>query len=423
VNRLAFALVLLLGGLALSQPDTYFAPIFARTPATSPVGATAMGTAIWLPDPGVDAVQSLLFGTGGGSAVPFRLATQTLATVQGFPAAVDAVAAAPGVVVNGRYRTLLALLTGGDVTFGTVESGAFVPRPPNVPINAGTQIALSAVQGGRAALLVANGSQIFRFEIDASGQQILVTSGGSISARPNGTTDDSNTLVFDGMSNLGFVGGRVLGDIYQFDARLDAGPPTGFDIALVSGGRLAAPVTGLALYAVPAATYLLAANGQGITLYDLKAATPALSGVRVIPVDAVGPITAPAGVSLTNLRVDPPFAKGVIAVGDRTQAGLALLDWGQLALQVDGGLSVDTSFDPRGPVTDGGLPDGGVPDSGVPDSGSGGGGNATPGGGGPQGPGIPVDHGSSSCATAAGGPVLLLLLAGLGVLPRRRQRR
>jgi len=414
VTRLAFALALLLGGLALSQPDTYFAPIVARTPASSPVGATAMGTAIWLPDPGVATTQSLLFGTGNGTSVPFNLATQALATVQSFPPQVDAVAAAPGVIVAGQSRTLLAILSNGGVTFGTLEQQGFVPRGPATPISAGTQIALSAVVGGGAALLVADGFQISRFEIDASGSQVVVSQGGTIPASPSGATDESNTLVFDGTTNIGFVGGRVLGDIYQFDARLDAGPPLAFDVALVSQGRLAAPVSGLALYAVTSATYLLAANGQGITLYDLLSANPRGSGVRVIPYDAVGPITAPAGVSLTNLAVSP-FAQGVIAVGDRTQTDLALLDWGQLATQVDGGLTVDTTFDPRGPVTDGGGPDSGV-DSGTSP------GVGPPIAGGPLGPGVPVEHGSS-CATAAGAPLGVLLLAGLGLLPRRRQRR
>ena len=92
-----------------------------------------------------------------------------------------------------------------------------------------------------------------------------------------------NALVFDGFTNQGFVGGRVLGDIYQFDARLDAGPPSAFDIALVSQGRLAGPVTGLALYSVTSASYLLAANGQGLTIYDLNAAVPRSSGFRRDP--------------------------------------------------------------------------------------------------------------------------------------------
>jgi MYXO-CTERM domain-containing protein len=198
--------------------------------------------------------------------------------------------------------------------------------------------------------------------------------------------------------------------------------PKIFDFAQTSQGRVTGPVTGLALYSVPSATYLLAPNGFGLTIYDVSVG--ASSGFIVIPVDQLGPVTAPAGVAVTNLAVDAGFPGGVIAVGDRTHTDLALLPWDQLAGQVDGGLFVDPNFDPRVAFLDGGLPDGGIPDGGVPDGGSGGGGGGSGGSpGGPLGPGIPVDHGSSSCSTAVGGPVLLLLLAGLALLPRRRQRR
>ena len=419
MTRLTFALALLAGGLALAQPDTYFVPIAGRTVPSSPVGANAMGTAIWLPDPGVDASQSLLFGFGDGASTPFVLATQGLANLSNFPAQVDAVATAPGVVVDGQTKTLVAILSNGAVSFATLENdGALYSALPVQSIDAGTQIALSAVTGGGAALLVADGFNMTRFDLDLSGATPVVRQGGSLPASAGGTTDQSNTIIFDGINNVGFIGGRVLGDIYQFDPRMDAGIPTAFDVALVSQGRLAAPVTGFALYSVPGATYLLAANTQGLTVYDLRSITPLTSAFRVIPFDAVGPISAPAGVAQTNLPVGSgAFSSGVIAVGDRAQTDLALLGWGQLASQVDGGLVLDPSFDPRG--GDGGVPDGGVPDGGVPDGG--GGGNPS-GGRGPVGPGIPVDHGSS-CATAAGAPVLLLLLAGLGLIPRRRRQR
>jgi len=417
VTRLAFALVLLAGGLGLAQPNTYFVPISDRT--VTPVGAVGMGTSLWLPDPGVDPTQSQLFGFGGGSLQIFPFLG--VGSVANVPSEVDAIVTAPGVLVGGSPRTLIAVLSNGGVSFYTIDNSSgissFVPRGPPSPIDAGTQIALSAVSGGGAALLVADGFRITRFEIDMSSGAAVVRLGGNISASPAGAADQSNTLVFDGINNVGFVGGRVLGDIYQFDPRMDAGPPSTFDLAQLSGGRLAPPVSGLALYSVTDATYLLAANNQGLTLYDLRSVTPVLSGIRIIPSDAVGPITAPAGVALTNLPIDGGFPGGVVAVGDRTQTDLALLRWDQLAAQVDGGLVVDTTFDPRGGS---GLPDGGSPDAGPPDSGTGG----TPGGGGggPQGPGIPVEH-PSSCATTTGGPVLLLLLAALGLVAPRRQRR
>jgi hypothetical protein len=417
VTRLAFALALLVGGLALSQPSTYSVPIAARTPGTSPVGAVGMGTAIWLPDPGTDPSQSLLFGFGGGSAVPFVLNTQAPANVSTFPTQVDAIASAPGVVVEGNPKTLLAILNKGTVTFATVENDGALWNDlgPTTPIDAGSvialpPIALSAVPGGGAALLVSDGSQITRYEIDTSTVPVSVTQGGTILAA---ATDTANALVFDGFTNLGFVGGRVLGDIYTFDARLNAGPPSIFDFSQTSLGRVTGPVTGLALYSVPSATYLLVPNGFGLTIYDVSIGKG--SGFIVIPSDGVGPITAPFGVAVTNLAVDAGFPGGVVAVGDRTQTDLALLDWGQIA---DAGhLVVDPIFDPRTAYLG---PDGGVPDGGpVPDGGSTGGG--TPGApGGPMGPGIPVEQ-PSSCTTAAGAPVLFLLLAALGLLPRRQR--
>jgi MYXO-CTERM domain-containing protein len=267
---------------------------------------------------------------------------------------------------------------------------------------------------------VSDGFRITRWDLDVSSGNVVATRGLDIPASPGGVgaTDESNTLTFDGVSNLGFVGGRVVGDLYTFDARLDAGPPTVFDAALVSQGRLSAPVTGLAVYSGQNASYLLAANGQGVTVYNLLLTNPRPTAFRVIPEDTLGQITAPAGVAVTNLPAGAALPGGVIAVGDRTQTDLALVRWDILAGQVDGGLVVDPNTDPRdgGPRGDGGQPDGGPPDGGNPPSGPGPGGGAL-------GPGIPVDH-SSSCAAAPGGPALLALLTGLGLLvPRRRQRR
>ena len=416
--RFALALTLLLGGLVSAQPVTYFPPIAARTPAASPVGANAMQTSIALPDPGVGADQSLLFGTGGGTSVPFLLGTQQAATVTGFPAQADAVATAPAVRVGNLSKTLLAVSSGGGVIFGTIDSVGFQSLTATMLIPNSGIIALSATPSGGAALLTTDGSQITRYDLDASGGQVVVTLGFSVSAYAVGATDQANTLWFDGTSNLGFVGGRVLGDIYTFNANLDAGQPTVFDTALAGQGRLAAPVTGLTAYVgrTPPALYLLAANGQGLTVYNLLDANPRTNAFRVIPQDDAGQITAPAGVAVTNLPAGAALPAGVIAVGDRTRTNLALVRWDDLSRLVDGGLRSDTTFDPRG---DGGFSDGGLPDGGTD---GGGGGGPGPPSNIPIGPPIPVDHGSS-CSTAAGGPALLAALAGLLLLlPRRRQR-
>ena len=421
VTRIALATFLLLGSVSAAQgPDTYFAPIVDRT-GDNTVGATALQTSIWLSDPGTDAGLSLLFGTGGGSSASFGLDGLAPVAVSGFPPQADAVATAAGVLVGGSYRTLLAVSSNGSILFGTIESGAFRSAGvPATPIPSGTLVALSAVPDGGAALLVSDGTLLTRWDLDLSTGAVNASRGFSVSATPTsgGTFDQPNTLFFDGLRNLGFVGGRILGDVYQFDPNLDAGAPTVFDPGQVSQGRLAAPVTGITLYPATGAGYLLVASAKGITFYNRNLANPLSSAFRVIPIDSEGPITTPAGVALTNLPAGPLLPLGAIAVGDLTHRNLALLSWGALSVQIDAGLPVDTT-DPRGTPGDGGAPDGGGSDAG----GGGGGGPSGPPGGAP-GPGIPVDH-PSSCASAAGPPTLVALVAGLGALAsrRRRQRR
>ena len=201
-------------------------------------------------------------------------------------------------------------------------------------------------------------------------------------------------------SGVGFAG-TVPGNVFQLAPYLDAGS-TPFDAALLSQGRLAPPVTGIDVYLGASAAYLLVSSAQGLTVYDLSQPNPLPGAFRVIAQDSLGSLTGPTGVAVTNLPAGTALPDGAIALGDSTQLGVALVSWGTLAGQVDGGLTIDTTFDPRGPgpADGGGGVDGGV-DGGQPDAG--GGGSATPGGGGPLGPGIPVQQ-PSSCASAPGGP-------------------
>jgi len=429
VIRSALATAVLVGGISSAQPATYFPPIDLRT-AQNSVGATNMQVALSLSDPGVDVAQSVVFGSGGGSSVPFLLGTFSQAPSIGgvFPASVDAVATAPGVLVGTTYHTLIAVSSSGFVEFGTVQSGTFATLSgPLTPIPGSSAIAISAVPDGGAALLVLDSAgMISRWDLDLSTGGIVADAGFVGPGAPTGggaTFDQPNTLYFDGLRNIGFVGGRVLGDIYQFDPNLDAGAPTVLDAALVSQGRLAPPVSGLAMYQASDAGYLLAANGVGITIYDLGQADPRPGAFRVVPTDAVGPITSPGGVAVTNLGAGPLLPGGVIVVGDRTNTGLARIRWDLLAALDGGILVIDSVTDPRGtPAPDAGLcPDGGVPDGGacLPPSGGGGPGNLP----GPPGPYVPPPASSSSCASVPGGPALAVLLLGLVLLvPRRRQR-
>ena len=89
-----------------------------------------------------------------------------------------------------------------------------------------------------------------------------------------------------------------------------------------------------------------------------------------------------------------------------------MLSWSAVNATVDGGVIVDTGYDPRNGLFFNPNPDGGQSDGGAPDAGDGGGRNPG-GGGGPPSPGIPIDN--SSCSTA-GGAASLLPVAALGLL-------
>jgi MYXO-CTERM domain-containing protein len=350
--------------------------------------------------------------------------------VTNLPSQADAIVAAPGVLVDGGVRTLLAVSTGGVVSFGTLEAAGFVGRGPAVSIPGGRQLALSAVPDGGAALLVSDGFNITRWDLAVPNQIVVATKGFTGSASPGPGFDDSLSLAFDGLNNIGFVGGHTIGDIYVFGGGLDAGTFV-FDLALFSQGRLSAPVSGLAIYpGVNVPLYLLAANGQGLTVYPLPPVSISLlpgltdldAGFRVIGTDIQGSITSPQGVALTNLPAVPLYPSGVVVIGDPATRQLAALSWAEIADA--GGLKTDLT-DPRG--DGGGGPDGG----GCPDGGSscppidaGNPGNNPGGPGAPPGPGIPVDHGTScACASATDAPALLAMVAVLGLAARRRQRR
>ncbi|MGZ6099148.1 MAG: hypothetical protein ACXWLL_12175 [Myxococcaceae bacterium] len=426
--RTALASALLFAPIAAAQPATYFVPIASRTLS----GSGAPAPAIALPDPGVSAAQALLFSTSQGTAIPYLLGTLGSSPVTGFPAPASAVATAPGVLVKGQSRTLVAVVSSASVLLGTVQSGAFVSRGPTVTLPGSAPIALSAAPDGGAVLLVSDSTAtaLTRWEIDASGDLAVAVQRGSGSV--SALNDPASSLYIDAIRDVGYVG-SVLGNLFFLKPELDAGSQL-FDSALTGQGRLAAPLTGVGVYVgSTTANYLLVTGAQGLTVYDLNTANPLPGAFRVIAKDSLGPVTGPTGLALTNLPAGAALPQGTIALGDPTQHDIALVSWGTLANQVDGGLAIDTTTDPRGPGDagggGGGGPDGGCSDGGVLD----GGGCVPPPpppppcvtacGGAPLGPGIPVPQ-PSGCTSAPGGVMAVLALAALLLrVPRRRQRR
>jgi hypothetical protein len=427
VTRLGLIVGMLLAPLALGQPTTYTVPIVGRTSVSFAIPGTApMTEAVVLQNSGTD--QTLAFATGGDQPGVFIVASQGPAIVSGVPTTADAVATAPGFVTSGGRTTLVAFSVGGAVTLGTMNQGQFGSIDAgNIPST--TLLAMVAAPDGGAALFVSNGTTITRYDIDGS-QGISIRQGFTISANPTsgGGGDTPRALVVDGFGNafrgFGYVGGGTLGDIYRFDAQLDGGDPEPYDVALVSNGRLAPPVTGLALMPGRQSEYLLAANTQGLTVYDLtRLPVDARNGAFILRgSDGTGTITAPGGVAATNLGINPGFPGGAIVVGNIPDRTLAMLSWADVNKTVDGGVVVDPGYDPRNglffnPTPDAGQSDGG----GTPDAGDGGG-RSPSGGGGPPSPGIPIDN-SGSCTAAGGMPSLLPLLAVLALAMALRGRR
>src|SRR5262249_28868639 len=358
------------------------------------------------------------------------VANQGPATVVGLPLTADVVATAPGFVSGGSRTTLVALSVGGAIVLGTLNQGSFSAfdartLPPT------TLAAITPTPPAAPALFVSNGTTIPRWDINGS-QGGAVQQGFTISANPTsgGGGDTARVLVVDGLGNRlrgwGYVGGGTLGDIYRFDAQLDAGDPLAFDVALLSSGRLAAPVTGLALMPGRASDYLLAANGQGVTVYDLVVAElnppAARAGAFILRAsDDAGTITAPGGVAATNLAIPSGFPGGAVVVGNIADRTLAMLSWAGVRTATDGGVVVDIAYDPRNGLIFVPSPDAGPPPDGAqPHAGAAGGANPGRWRGGALRPGIPAGNGGS-CAAAADVPALLPLLAvlALAMLLRR----
>ncbi|HET9037346.1 MAG TPA: hypothetical protein VFN45_14120 [Myxococcaceae bacterium] len=410
--RLALAAVVLLGSVAAAQPVTYFVPIAGRTsPALS--GTGAVDVALWYSDPGTDAGSSLLFATSNDNPVPFVLATFSGTTVTGFPLTAAGVATTPDVLVQGTRRSLVAVAISGAVSLGVIENGQFVARSTNQPINGGPPLALAPAPGGGAILLVSDSTatQLTRYDLDLSGATVTVAQGLTAAL----LTEPMRSMVLDGARDKVLVGGNTLGNLYILNAGLDAGPVI-FDVQQLSAGRLIPPVTGVAVYQGSAAAYLLVTSAAGLTIYDLLQANPLPGAFRVIAQDQLGPLTGPTGVAVTNLAAGSTFPEGVIALGDATNRGLALVRWD--AIPPDAGLIIDPTTDPRGLPTDGG------PDAGCDGGGCGPSGGPPKPGDVPPGPDVPVPDSSSSCASAPGGVGALAMLVGLlAVLGLRRGQR
>lgn len=227
------------------------------------------------------------------------------------------------------------------------------------------------------------------------------------------------------------VGGTVVGTVaddqqgYLFVVqqntgilRFSAEPTANTNSTAVAtvGAPLTAPLGGVSLYTLPNGTgYLLAASAGGdqVVVYDRRPPHSALGSFALVQDGGIDRVDNPSLVEATARYVGPDFPGGLVAVHDAINDPMQndkLVPWTSVANAFNPVLAVNPA------PTDGGVADGGT--DGGTDGGSNGGGGGIGGGG----PSFPVEPDSGcGCATASVPGTLLLGLAGLALLRRRRQ--
>lgn len=222
------------------------------------------------------------------------------------------------------------------------------------------------------------------------------------------------------------VGGNVVGAVaddqqgYLFVVqqntgilRFSAEPGANANATTVAevGTPLTAPLGGVSLYALSDGTgYLLAASAGGdqVVVYDRRPPHAPRGSFAVVANGSIDRVDNPATVEVTSRALGPNFPAGLVAVHDGINEPMQndkLVSWEAVASAFTPPLAV------RPGETDGGTSDGGRDGGGIGGGGGGGGGTSFP---------VEPDSGCG-CATASVPGALLLGLAGLALLGRRRQ--
>ncbi|MFY0524527.1 myxosortase-dependent phytase-like phosphatase [Archangium gephyra] len=193
----------------------------------------------------------------------------------------------------------------------------------------------------------------------------------------------------------------------------------------VTGGGLSAPLGGVALYTASGIRgYLLAVSGgeNAVRIYERAPSAHTFRGsFTVAQAGGIDPVDRPRHVVVSNQSLGTRFPLGMVAVHDGTNAtggneNFKLIPWQTIATGFATPLVVDTGN--TNTPADGGTPDagtdggGGGPTSGLPPTG--------PGGSPP--PGYNENGPNCYCSSVSVPGSVLLVLAGVLLLSRRRPR-
>ena len=423
-SRTLLALAVLLCGLpALAQQALQVQPTVETLPVITS-GAAIQGGALWVhpTDPGNSL---LLVPDNVNGLFLYRLdGTQRAQVAQGGALGVDV---QENVRVGGITQQLVV------VASGTLQSlVAYIVNPTTLELQSAglANITTQGFTPNSVALYVSPSSgRVFAFAGSTTGtvwqfEFTGPTDGGTASnlVRTLNVGGAVAGLVVDDAQSTLYVVQQNTG-IWQYGAEPNAGDAR-TSVDAVTGGGLAQPLGGVALYAPPGGRgYLLAVSGgtNEVRVYDRAPTAHTFRGRFTLVTNGnIDAVENPRHLVVSNRALGTRFPLGLVAVQDGLNTGanenFKLVPWTAISGQFTPNLLVDTGAEQPG-TTDGGTPDAGV---------DGGGGTAPIGapGGFPGSSPDGFDYGSDgcSCSSVSMSSTVLFVLAGVLLLSRRRRR-
>jgi 3-phytase len=418
--RTLFVLAVLLTGLpVLAQQTVQVAPTLETQP-TLGTGPVIQGAALWVHP--TDPANSLLLVADNQTGLLLHNLDGSL-RAQVPEGAVQGVDVQDGVPVGGISQTVVMVantslqglvayiiepttLTIRRAGFGPILSQGFAPNSVAMYVSPTTR-RVFAFAGSATGVVV-------QFELTAQAD-------GGAAASPVRTFDVGDAVVglaVDDAQGTLYVVEQNVG-IWQYGAEPDDADAR-VSVAAVTGGGLAQPLGGVALYTASGIRgYLLVVSGgeNAVRVYERQPGAHTFRGSFTVVADGgIDAVDTPRQVVVTNRPLGTVFPLGMVGVQDSTNGAanenFKLVSWPAIATGFATPLVVDTG---SGNGTDGGTPDAGT-DGGIPRP------VDTPpeGPAGQSPPGFNEDGPNCVCASASVPGTVLLALLGALLLSRRR---
>lgn len=423
--RTLLVLAVLLSGLpVLAQQTIQVSPTLETEPVLG-TGAVVQGAALWTHPTDPNSSLLLVADNQTGLLIYNLNGTQRPLLAEG---AVQGVDVQEGVVVGGISQTLVMVanttqqaLIGYVIDSSTLEfrrAGFANVVSPSLSPNS-VALYVSPTTGRVFAFAGSATGLVVQFELSAQ------TDGGTASnvVRSFDVGDAVVGLAVDDSQGRLYVVEQGVG-IWEYGAEPEAADTRASVDTVTSaggGGGLSQPLGGVALYRASGVRgYLLAVSGgeNAVRIYERQPGAHTFRGSFTVGADGgIDAVESPREVVVTNRPLGSLFPLGMVAVHDSANPAanenFKLVPWPTIATGFTTPLVVDTS---TVDTTDGGTTDGGTVDGGS----SGPVGNVPPGIGGQSPEGGTNAGQNCACASATVPGTVLLVLAGVLLLSRRR---